>query len=57
MAMVRECRGWDRETPLRAEGKPSRQLFPDLPERARFNRRRRNLLVALHHIRHMVVES
>lgn len=57
VAIVSECRGWDRETHLRAEWKPYRHLFPHLPERSRFNRRRRNLMFAINHIRQILVSS
>jgi len=55
IAIVSECRGWDRETHLMAEWKPYRSLFPRLPERSRFNRRRRNLMFAINQIRHLIV--
>jgi len=55
IAMVSECRGWDRETHLMAEWHPYRHLFPRLPERSRYNRRRRNLMFAINQIRQMIV--
>jgi Transposase DDE domain len=45
MGLVAECRGWDQETDLVAAWQDYRALFPVIPERSRFNRRRR----ALHH--------
>jgi IS5 family transposase len=51
VALVSECRGWDRETEAMHEWLPYRHLFPRLPERSRFNRRRRNLLGAMNQIR------
>jgi hypothetical protein len=45
MVLVGECRGWDQETDLVAAWQDYRALFPVIPERSRFNRRRR----ALHH--------
>lgn len=57
IAIVSECRGWDRETHLMEEWKPYRHLFPRLPERSRFNRRRRNLMFAINQLRQIVVES
>lgn len=57
VAIVSECRGWDRETHLLAEWQPYRHLFPCLPERSRFNRRRRNLMYAINHIRQVVLAS
>jgi hypothetical protein len=55
IAIVSECRGWDRETHLKAEWYPYRHLFPRLPERSRYNRRRRNLMFAINQIRQMIV--
>jgi Transposase DDE domain len=57
IALVSECRGWDRETHLVAEWQPYRALFPRFPERSRYNRRRRNLMYAINHIRQIVVAS
>lgn len=44
MAIVSECCGWDRETHLSTQWAPYHRLFPRLPERSRYNRRRRNLM-------------
>lgn len=55
VALVSECRSWSRETHLVAEWKAYRPLFPRLPERSRFNRRRRNLMGALNQIRQIVL--
>ena len=44
MAIVGECREWDKETNLIGEWQNYRHLFPVIPERTRFNRRRRNLM-------------
>jgi hypothetical protein len=57
MAIVGELRGWDREGHLLAEWAAYRHLFPHLPERSRFNRRRRNLWQAINHIRQQVVSQ
>lgn len=57
IALVSECRGWDRETHLLAEWEPYRSLFPNLPERSRYNRRRRNLMFAINQIRQIVLAS
>jgi len=57
IAIVSECRGWDRETHLEAEWKPYRSLFPRFPNRSRFNRRRRNLMFAINHIRQLIVQG
>lgn len=55
MAIVSECCGWDRETHLATHWKPYRHLFPRLPERSRYNRRRRNLMGALNQLRQIVL--
>jgi len=55
MAVVGECREWDKETNLIAEWHNYRHLFPIQPERSRFNRRRRNLWGAINHIRQMTL--
>jgi IS5 family transposase len=56
MAIVGECREWDKETNLLAEWRNYPHLFPIVPERSRFNRRRRNLMGALTHLRHLVLQ-
>jgi len=55
MAIVGECREWDKETNLVGEWQNYRHLFPVIPERTRFNRRRRNLMGAIDHLRQMVL--
>jgi hypothetical protein len=55
MAIVGECREWDKETNLTQEWRAYRHLFPHIPERSRFNRRRRNLMGAINHIRRVVL--
>lgn len=50
MAIVSECRGWDRETHAQSEWAEYRDLFPKQPTRTRFNRRRRNLMGAINQI-------
>ena len=55
MAVVAECREWDKETNLIGEWHNYRHLFPVQPERSRFNRRRRNLWGAINHIRQMTL--
>jgi len=57
IAMVSECRGWDRETHLMVEWEPYRSRFPRFPERSRFNRRRRNLRFAINHIRPLITDG
>jgi hypothetical protein len=51
VAIVSECRGWDQETELLSHWQPYRYLFPKLPERSRFNRRRRRLMGAINLVR------
>ncbi len=55
MALVGECRGWATETALLAEWRARRHLFPVVPERTRFNRRRRALLHAINAVRQGVL--
>jgi hypothetical protein len=55
MAIVGECRGWDEETELVAAWRAYPQLFPRLPERSRFNRRRRALLQPINLLRRLVL--
>ncbi len=55
MALVGECRGWTEETTLLRCWREHRDLFPIVPERSRFNRRRRNLLHAINAIRQGVL--
>ncbi len=56
MAIVGACRGWDVETELVSSWHERRDLFPTVPERSRFNRRRRNLMHAINCIRQIVVQ-
>ncbi|CAN5510800.1 IS982 family transposase [soil metagenome] len=51
MVLVGECRGWDQETELIAAFGDYPDLFPVLPERSRFNRRRRNLMGTINRLR------
>lgn len=51
MALIGECRGWHQETELISNWNEHRDLFPDVPERSRINRRRRNLMWAINVIR------
>lgn len=55
MAIVGECREWDKETNLVSEWRNYTHLFPIQPERSRFNRRRRNLMGAIDHIRRITL--
>jgi hypothetical protein len=51
LAVVAECCGWDQETDAIQRWHDYRHLFPRLPERSRFNRRRRALAQAINLIR------
>lgn len=51
MALLGECRGWQQETTLVRCWRERPDLFPVVPERSRFNRRRRDLAEALGAIR------
>ncbi len=55
LALVGECRGWRTEAALLSEWAAYRHLFPRLPERSRFNRRRRHLRHALNALRQAVL--
>lgn len=57
MALVGECRGWVQETDLLSYWREHRDLFPHIPSQSRFNRRRRQLMDALHLIRHAVMRT
>lgn len=56
LALVGECRGWDKETDLIQEWQAYRHLFPHLPERSRFNRRRRQLYLGINLIRQAILK-
>jgi transposase len=51
MAIVGECREWNKETTLLANWRFFPDLFPILPSRTRFNRRRSNLAQVINLIR------
>lgn len=55
MALVGECKGWDRETLLLSEWADHQDLFPITPSQSRFNRRRRHLMHAFNLIRKVVL--
>ncbi|MCK5428045.1 MAG: IS982 family transposase [Anaerolineales bacterium] len=56
MALVGECRGWDIETEMLSYWQEHRNLFPKIPSQSRFNRRRRNLMLAFNLIRRTVLQ-
>lgn len=55
IALVGECRGWAEEKGLIANWQEHRHLFPLMPERTRFNRRRRYLALAINLLRQLVL--
>ena len=55
MVLVGECRGWDEETALIQHWQAYRHLFPSIPERSRFNRRRRALAPAINDLRRLTL--
>jgi len=57
MAIIGECRGWDQETELLANFRLHQDLFPDIPSQSRFNRRRRNLMMAFNLIRQIILKQ
>jgi hypothetical protein len=57
MALVEECMGWDQETEAMSQWHEHRDLFPHIPHRTRFNRRRRALTDALTLIRQRILAS
>jgi hypothetical protein len=56
MAIVGECRGWDVETEMLSYWHEHRDMFPHIPSQSRFNRRRRNLMLAFNLIRRSVLQ-
>ena len=56
MVLVGECRGWDEETELVEQWQAYRHLFPVIPERSRFNRRRRALAPAINDLRRATLD-
>jgi len=57
MALVGECREWDKETTLLSQWQEHRDLFPTIPSQSRFNRRRRALMPAFNVVRQTVLRS
>ena len=56
LALVGECRGWDVETEMLSYWQEHRDMFPKIPSQSRFNRRRRNLMLAFNLIRRSVLQ-
>ncbi len=57
LVLAGECRGWDQETELLAAWQAHRDLFPVVPERSRFNRRRRALMHAINDLRRLALTA
>jgi hypothetical protein len=57
MVVVGECCGWATETELLARWSAYPDLFPVLPERSRFNRRRRQLAYVLNAVRRTLLAN
>jgi hypothetical protein len=57
MALVGECRGWDKETEMLSYWQEHRDMFPHIPSQSRFNRRRRNLMQAFNLIRQVILSG
>lgn len=57
MSLIGECKGWDMETDMLSNLGPHRDLFPILPTQSRFNRRRRNLMAIINHIRRRLLST
>ena len=55
LAVVGECRGWDVETEMLSYWHEHRDMFPDIPSQSRFNRRRRNMMLAFNLVRRSVL--
>ena len=55
LAIVGECRSWDVETEMLSYWQEHRNLFPNIPSQSRFNRRRRNLMLAFNLVRQSVL--
>ena len=57
MALVGECREWDKETTMLSQWQEHRDLFPIQPTQSRFNRRRRALMNAFNIVRQTVLRA
>src|SRR5262249_30201359 len=57
MALVGECREWDKETTMLSQWREHRDLFPIQPTQSRFNRRRRALMNAFNILRQTVLRA
>ena len=57
MSIIGACRGWDQETEFLANFQEHRDLFPNIPSQSRYNRRRRNLMMAFNLIRQIILKK
>lgn len=57
MALVGECRGWDKETDLLSQMKEHQDLFKHIPSQSRFNRRRRHLMNGFNLVRRIILQA
>ena len=57
IVLISESRGWDVETELLDHWEPYLHLFPNFPERSRYNRRRRNLMFAINLVRQELLKQ
>lgn len=55
MSLVAECKGWNKETEMISHLTQYKYLFPHIPSRTRFNRRRRNLQFVINNIRRILL--
>jgi hypothetical protein len=56
LALVGECRGWDVETEMLSYWQEHLDMFPNIPSQSRFNRRRRNLMMAFNLVRRSILK-
>jgi hypothetical protein len=57
LCLIGECKGWDKESDLLSNMKSFQHLFPNLPEKSRFNRRRRNLMFIINLMRRILLQQ
>ena len=57
MSLIGECKGWDQETDLLSNMADHKDLFPNIPEQSRFNRRRRNLMMVTNLLRQTLLSQ
>ena len=57
LCLIGECKGWDMERELLSNLQSYRHLFPILPEKSRFNRRRRSLMFIMNWMRRILLSQ